>query len=393
MTDLSTREQILKAAQEMFCKHGQANATISEIAVRAGVTDSAIYHYFKNKEDLLFSIIGLYLQDVLRQLENHLAGILEPISRLSKMVWFHLHYNVTHPDYSRLLLFECRSNHNFYRHESYNLIRKYAGIMLEILEHGVTQGVFRENVDMHIVRDLILGALDLDTIPFLLGQESEVTSSKIQSFMEVVRAMIEISTTEPDTEADKSARILEAAEKMFSKKGYAQASVAEIARLANVAEGTVYEYFENKEDLLLNIPRIRFQEHMDSLREVFEIKTPLRKFRRFLRYHFLIYMDKPDFLRVYLLNVRLNQKFYESRAYSIFQDYTDIIGQILDEGKQDGTVRADVNCEVVKRLFFGGFAHMALRWLILDHRNRTDKTVEIDEVISLLERAVIARHK
>ena len=107
-----------------------------------------------------------------------------------------------------------------------------------------------------------------------------------------------------------------------------------------------------------------------------------------MRYHFLIFMHRPDFLKVYLLNIRLNPKFYESAAYYVFQSYTEIIDQILEEGKNDGSIKAERNCEVIKQLFFGGFAHMALRWVILDHDNRVQKMAETDELVSLLTKAV-----
>ncbi len=389
MGDLSTRGNILKAGREVFYKHGLRHATIAKIAAESGVTDSAIYHHFQNKEDLLFSIIGAHLEYVLQQLEEQLAGIVEPISQLSKMIWFHLYYNITHQDYSRLLLFECRSNRNFYQHQTYNSIRKYAALMSNILKQGVIQGVFREDVNMSIVRDLILGALDLETIPYLLGQKTDLSGLSAQPLMECIRPMIQREAPDPAPEkTDKYVRILKAAEKVFAQRSYADASIADIARLAGVAEGTVYENFENKEDLLLTIPKIRFQEHKDILQETFAMKTPLRKFRHFLRYHFLIFMHRPDFLKVYLLNIRLKPKFYESAAYDVFQSYTEIIDQILEEGKNDGSIKAERNCEVVKQLFFGGFAHMALRWVILDRDNRPQKMAEIDELVSLLTRAV-----
>ena len=137
-----TRKQILASAEQIMTKRPY-ESTISEIAGIAGVTDSVIYHYFKNKEDLLFSIMGEYMKKVILKLNEQLAGILDPTSRLSKMIWFHLNYNFSHKDYSRLLLFECRSNRNFYHHEAYELIRQYAGVLTSILDEGVNKGIFR----------------------------------------------------------------------------------------------------------------------------------------------------------------------------------------------------------------------------------------------------------
>src|SRR5208282_3796326 len=108
MVSGETKQQILSAAEEVIYRKGMQESTISEIARRAGVTESVIYHHFKNKEDLLFSFIGIHMEEVLAKLEEQLEGIPEPTSRLSKMIWFHLRYNETHREYSRILLFECR---------------------------------------------------------------------------------------------------------------------------------------------------------------------------------------------------------------------------------------------------------------------------------------------
>ena len=138
----------------------------------------------------------------------------------------------------------------------------------------------------------------------------------------------------------------------------------------------------------MSVPRLRFSEHMDSLQEVFEIKTPIRKLRRFIRYHFLLYMAEPEFLRTFMLKVQFNPEFYSSEAYSIYQEYTDIVDAILAEGKEAGTIRESVNSRVFKNLLFGAFSHLALRWLLSDDKNAIDKNREIDEIVNLLTRAV-----
>ncbi|OPX35482.1 MAG: TetR family transcriptional regulator, partial [Desulfobacteraceae bacterium 4484_190.1] len=101
------------------------------------------------------------------QLENHLKGIRDAESKLSKMIWLHLHHNDIHKNYGRVLLLECRSNKNFYESPTYNDFRKYAGIMLKILEEGVKQGLFRDNVNMRLVRDIIFGTLDYENLSCL----------------------------------------------------------------------------------------------------------------------------------------------------------------------------------------------------------------------------------
>lgn len=381
-------EQILDAAEEIMSEKGLKDSSIAEIAKRAGITDSLIYNYFNGKEDLLFSIPGRRMKEVLKDLSEQLQGIPDPISRLSKMIWFHLHFNDTYRGYARLLLLECRSNRNFYQHEAYGLIRQYAGIMIGILEDGVEGQIFRSDVDIRLVRDIIFGVLDWEGLSCLASQEIKETVPDLEHILSLILPMITFQTKSEHMELDKSSQILKATETVFAEKGYIQATISEIARISNVSEGTIYEYFENKEDLLLSIPEQRFKEHINALEEVFELKTPLRKLRRFIRYHFYLYLTEPNFLKVFLLHVQLSQRFYRSHVYKTFQQYTQIITDVLEEGKKDGSIRIEVNNRVFKNLFLGAFSHMALRWLILGQEAETDKMREINEVVLLLSRAV-----
>ncbi|MCK4791156.1 MAG: helix-turn-helix transcriptional regulator [Desulfobacteraceae bacterium] len=381
-------EIILNAAEEVMSEKGLQNSSIAEIAKKAGVADSLIYNYFKGKEDLLFSIPGRRMKEVLKNLSEQLQGIPDPISRLSKMIWFHLHFNDTYRGYASLLLLECRSNRNFYQHKAYGLIRQYAGIMIGILEDGVEKQIFRSDVDMNLVRDIIFGVLDWEGLSCLASQEIKETVPDLEHILDLILPMITFQTKPEHMELDKSSQILKATETVFAEKGYIQATISEIARISNVSEGTIYEYFENKEDLLLSIPEQRFKEHINALEEVFELKTPLRKLRRFIRYHFYLYLTEPNFLKVFLLHVQLSQRFYRSHVYKTFQQYTQIITDVLEEGKKDGSIRIEVNNRVFKNLFLGAFSHMALRWLILGQEAETDKMREINEVVLLLSRAV-----
>jgi len=161
--------------------------------------------------------------------------------------------------------------------------------------------------------------------------------------------------------------------------------------LSGVSEGTIYGYFRNKEDILFSDSEQRFNEHLESLAEVFEIKTPLRKIRRLLRYHFFLYMSQRDFLKVFLLDMQLNQRFYSSHVYQTFKKYCQKITDALEEGKKDGSVRKEINTRVFTNLFLGAFSHMALRWYILEKENQADKLREIDEMASLLSDAVVSQ--
>ena len=85
--------QILRVAQEIFAEKGLANASVAEIARKANVADSILYHYFKNKEDLLFYSLAEKMLEATNDLNLYLEGISGAIPKLEKMIWFHLYIN------------------------------------------------------------------------------------------------------------------------------------------------------------------------------------------------------------------------------------------------------------------------------------------------------------
>ena len=383
------RPNILKAAEDIMSQKGLTDSTISEIAEAAGVVDSVIYQYFKGKEDLLFSIPGERMKEVLSLLDEQLQSIRDAESCLRKMIWFHLKYNDNHPGYARILVLECRSSKNFYGHPAYRLIREYARVLSNILQRGVADGSFRSDLNVNLMRDIILGTLDLETIGCIASGETEESVLDFEEIMSLVLAMI---LDKEEHEVSKKEKILVAAENTFAEKGFPKATISEIARVAGVSEGTVYDYYENKEDLLLSIPEKRFRRYLDDLPETFQLKTPLRKLRRFTRYFFSIFLTEREFLKVFLLQIQLNKRFYGSKAFSSFRDYIRVIEDIIEEGKSKGDFRADINKRVFRNMFLGTFSHLALRWVILGKDSETDKMQEIDQVTDLLSTAVKAEN-
>jgi len=350
---------VLSAAEEVMSEKGLVESTISEIGRKAGVADSVIYQYFRGKEDLLFSIPGEKMKEVLTLLDEQLQGIPDAGSRLSKMAWFHLWYNDMHPGYARILLLECRSSPAFYNSTAYQLVRKYTRVLLDILKQGVESGLFRPDLEIRLMRDIIMGTLNEQTISCLAIQEIKESVSDLEDIISLINAMI---TRREENEVSKSDRILTAAEGVFAKKGFSKATVSEIANMAQVAEGTVYEYFENKEDLLLSIPAKRFEEYLNDLAGVFEIRNPEKKLKRFIQYHFSLFLVDREFLKVFLLQIQLDKRFYGTKAFKNFQAYIRIIEEIIEDGKSQGSFRSDVNARVFRNMFLGTFSHLALRW-------------------------------
>lgn len=384
------KKKILKAAEEIISQKGIAETTISEIAGKAGVADSIIYQFFKGKQDLLFSIPAERENEYLSLLDEHLQGIVGVESRLSKMTWFYLWYFDTHPGYAHTFFFECLSSKDFYLSRGCDVVRRFAGILIENLKQGVQEGRFNPHLDTHLVRDVILGMLGCEMITCLGVDEIEEGVSDHEDIMTLVSAMLR---PRKEPEKSKSDMILSAAEKVFAEKGFSMAKVSEIARLAGVAEGTVYEHFGNKEDLLLTIPAKHFERYMSDLPHVFEIKNPLRKLRRFIHYFFSLFSTEREFLKVFLLQLQLSKRFYGTKEFDCFMSYFRTLEHIIEEGKSEGRFREDVNPRVFRNMFIGTFNNLALRWFILGEDRHFDKMQKIDQVTDLLCQAVTVKDK
>lgn len=383
---------ILNAAQDIFSSKGLADANISEIAKEAGVTDSIIYHYFKGKEDILFSLLDEKMKQSTQELSLHLKGIFEPASKLGKMIWFHIYMLDKTPGETRVLknlLLECRANKNFYSHNGYESLRQYTRFLLSILRSGMEEGAFRSDLNAHLVRDMIFGLLDEVSLSYLTvpGDSHELPGS--DDIMALILPMISADQPPAPQDQNKADRILSAAEFVFAEKGYPSATMAEVASLAGVAEGTIYSYFKNKQDLLFSLPRNRFEEFKKKIESVFQDGNILDKFRLFIWQHFSLLLSNRNFLKVFLTDIKLNRQFYSSDVHPVSLKYITMLDSILDQGKKEGIFRPTLNNSMFRLLFLGSFSHLAMRWYVVVSNRPYDIFLEVDQVTKLFCRGII----
>ncbi|MCP4623014.1 MAG: TetR/AcrR family transcriptional regulator, partial [bacterium] len=133
------------------------------------------------------------------------------------------------------------------------------------------------------------------------------------------------------------------------------------------------------------------QRNLVEIEKAFTLVEPLRKLRRFVKYHFNIYLIDRDFLKVWINLIILNRRFYRSRSYASLQQYMRTFEVLVKEGIDDGSFAQDTNVRVFRNLFLGVFTHMVLRWLFLSQSQTIDMVKEINEVTDLLADALTTR--
>ena len=134
--------------------------TTAEIARQAGVTDALIYKYFKDKRDLLHQVLSEYLNQYGVQLRSDLKGIKGALNKLRKLIWSHINVYATNRVFAKILLIEVRNHPDYYKSDTYELVRAYSNSVLEILEEGVQNNVVRKDVPVKLIRQMILGSIE-----------------------------------------------------------------------------------------------------------------------------------------------------------------------------------------------------------------------------------------
>jgi TetR/AcrR family fatty acid metabolism transcriptional regulator len=161
---------------------------------------------------------------------------------------------------------------------------------------------------------------------------------------------------------EKYKRIIDAATKVFAEKGFYKAKVSEIAQRAGVADGTIYIYFDHKDDILISLFEEKMKEVLDNMKEQILSETdPLRKIEKFALVHLKMIRDNKDIAEIIQVELRQSSKFMKNYHNTKFFEYLDLIGDIIEER---GLIRDDILPGIAKRAFFGALDEMSRFWVL-----------------------------
>jgi len=176
---------------------------------------------------------------------------------------------------------------------------------------------------------------------------------------------------------DKRERILTAAEKIFAEKGYVETTISEISKEAQVAEGTIYEYFENKKDLLYAVPEKNSIQYAEFVLEHLQgIKGATNKLRKIIWCHLYFYRNHKNFTKLMTLEIRRDPDYFKTKTYEKLKVYSDLILDIIREGIAEGEIAPDVNPHVVRDMIFGVIEHISVPWLVFEREIPLEDLVE-----------------
>jgi len=176
--------------------------------------------------------------------------------------------------------------------------------------------------------------------------------------------------------------ILRAAIDTFAERGYFNAQVADVARAAGVAAGTVYLYFKSKDDLLVSIFERSMREGLAGSRAaIADLPDPPERLRRLARGHLARLGSDRNLAIVFQVELRQSTKFMERFSSTLLRDYLGLIRQAIADGQREGLFRADLNPTSTAKMLFGALDEMATNWIL--SRRKYSLASEADAVVDL----------
>ncbi|MCG8686769.1 MAG: TetR family transcriptional regulator [Desulfobacterales bacterium] len=154
------KKQILDTATKVFAKRGFQEATITEIAKGAKVSEASIYEYFSTKEGLLFSIPAQSSQNLFETMAFHLKLIRGAGNKLRAIVYLLMDSYQKNPDFAAVLMLFLKHNKKFLDTSGHHVIKEGVRQITHVIEEGIESGEFKPDLNPYLIRAMVLGTIE-----------------------------------------------------------------------------------------------------------------------------------------------------------------------------------------------------------------------------------------
>ncbi|WNC16568.1 TetR/AcrR family transcriptional regulator [Brevibacillus brevis] len=164
---------------------------------------------------------------------------------------------------------------------------------------------------------------------------------------------------------EKYQAIIDAAVRVIARQGYHNAQVSKIAKEAKVADGTIYLYFENKDDILISL----FNEKMGHFvetnrRHMAEASSTEQKLYVLVHAHLSQLAMDHDFARVTQIELRQSNPQISEGIGNVMKQYFDLIDEVIREGMETGVFSPDLDVRVARKMIFGTLDEVTTSWVM-----------------------------
>ncbi|MED0587163.1 fatty acid metabolism transcriptional regulator FadR [Bacillus subtilis] len=164
-------------------------------------------------------------------------------------------------------------------------------------------------------------------------------------------------------------QIIDAAVEVIAENGYHQSQVSKIAKQAGVADGTIYLYFKNKEDILISLFKEKMGQFIERMEEdIKEKATAKEKLALVISKHFSLLAGDHNLAIVTQLELRQTNLELRQKINEILKGYLNILDGILTEGIQSGEIKEGLDVRLARQMIFGTIDETVTTWVMNDQK-------------------------
>jgi len=178
--------------------------------------------------------------------------------------------------------------------------------------------------------------------------------------------------------------IIDAAVKVIAENGYHSSQVSKIAKEAGVADGTIYLYFKNKEDILVSVFEEKMGQFIEKIAEAIKNTENVNdKLLTLIQMHYGQLAANRYLAIVTQLELRQSNLTLRREINAVLKPYLTVIDSIIKEGMEDGTFKQNLNVPLVRQMIFGTLDETVTNWVMQDERyNLVSQATEVHSLIS-----------
>lgn len=192
---------------------------------------------------------------------------------------------------------------------------------------------------------------------------------------------------------ERKQQILTAAAQVFADKGFEGATISDIARAAGVAEGSIYNYFKNKHDLLVHIPRLLAQPALDAVSQVRAASHPPDELLTFIATNILtVILQNREIIRVLFASLpTMSPEVRDTYIEQVPLYATNLLQDYIAEQQAAGVFRRDLDPAIAARIFPGMMIFFLLIQEIMQPANlpRVDYEQVIPHIVTIFTRGML----
>ena len=184
----NTRERIIDAARSLFAENGYLKTTVIDISKAAGLSEAALYEYFKGKEDLLLTIPDIWVAELLQGLDEQMFGLQGAFAKLRKYLFWNLKRVEHSPLDAKLVYMFLKHNASFMETEVYGNVKKLYAYLIDIFEEGKKSGEMKRDMDSYAARSIFIGTMDYMITRWLLKDRAYDLFESMEAVYELLVA-------------------------------------------------------------------------------------------------------------------------------------------------------------------------------------------------------------